>query len=96
VQAPPPVTGQLPAPTGLSATLHGLSVNIGWGAIPGAKDYEVEVFHHNSVGTYGAIVAHQVVAGNHVAGLALPGGGQYAVRVRAHDPAGAWTDWKVF
>jgi hypothetical protein len=96
VQVPPPVPGQLPAPTGLSATLHGLTVNIGWGAVPGAKDYEVEVFHHNSAGTYGAAVAHQVVAGNHVAGLALPGGGQYAVRVRAHDPAGAWTDWKVF
>src|SRR5712691_6409075 len=45
-QVTPP--GQLPAPTGLSATLHGFTVNLGWGAVPGAKSYEVEVFHHNS------------------------------------------------
>jgi hypothetical protein len=92
----PPVPTQLPAPTGLSATLHGQSVNIGWGAITSVKDYEVEVYHHNSAGIYGDIVFHQLVTSNHIQGLALPGGGQYVVRVRAHDPVGAWTDDKVF
>jgi len=92
----PTPPGQLPAPAGLSATLHGFTVNLGWGAVPGAKGYEVEVFHHNSAGNYGDIVAHQLVTGNHVASLPLPGGGQYAVRVRSHDPVGAWTVWKVF
>jgi hypothetical protein len=94
----PPVRlpGQLPAPAGLSATLHGFSVNLGWGAVPGAAGYEVEVYHHNAAGIYGDIVFHQRVTGNHVAGLKLPGGGQYQARVRAKDPDGAWTDWKVF
>jgi hypothetical protein len=94
---PAPVPpGQLPAPAGISATLHGYSVNLGWGAVPGAAGYEVEVYHHNAAGSYGDIVLHQRVTGNHVAGLALPGGGQYQARVRAKDPDGAWTGWKVF
>jgi hypothetical protein len=92
----PPAPGMLPPPSFISATLHGRSVNLGWGEVDGARDYEVEVYHHNSSGIYGSIVFHQAVKGLNVEGLALPGGGQYQFRVRAHEPAGAWSPYRVF
>jgi hypothetical protein len=90
-----PVTGPA-APGGLSVTLHGFIADFGWGPVAGANSYDFQVFHHNSKGNYEDAVADETVTGTHVEGFQLPGGGQYAVRVRAHEPAGAWTDWKVF
>jgi len=89
-----------PAPTGtvsgISVTLNGLVADFGWGGVPGAKSYHFQVFHHNAAGIYGAAVADETVTGNHVEHFELPGGGQYAVRVRCTDPAGLWTEWHVF
>jgi hypothetical protein len=93
---PPPGPSLLAAPTGLSVTLHGFLADFGWGAVAGAQSYDFEVFHHNAQGNYGDAVANETMAANHVQGFKLPGGGQYAVRVRVHQPAGAWTDWKIF
>jgi len=54
------------------------------------------VFHWNGKDIYGDAVANEPVTGNHVEKFQLPGGGQYAVRVRADEPAGDWTAWKPF
>jgi hypothetical protein len=95
-KSPVPAPTRLPAPSGISVTLHGQVADFGWGEVTGARNYLFQVFHHNSKGNYGAAVANETVTDNHVEGLKLPGGGQYAVRVSAGDPAGNWTDWKVF
>ena len=83
-------------PTGISVTLNGRIADFGWGTVPGAKSYEFQLFHHNEAGTYGTAVADQTVTDNHVEHFELPGGGQYAVRVRTSEPVGGWTAWKVF
>jgi hypothetical protein len=95
---PPPAPGPspLPAPSGISVTLHGQVADFGWGAVEGAKSYVFQLFHHNAEGVYGDAVADETVTGNHVEHFQLPGGGQYAVRVRSHDPVGDWSDWKIF
>ena len=69
-------------------------LRLGTGA--GSKSYIFQLFHHNSKGVYGDAVANETVTGTHVEGFKLPGGGQYAVRVRSHDPVGGWTEWKIF
>lgn len=84
----------LPAPTGISDTLNGLSVNLGWHASY-ATDYRVQVVHYNAQGTYGPAVFDKVVTGLNVHALALPGGGKYSWRVRAL-PNGLWSAPKVF
>jgi hypothetical protein len=91
--APPP---QPSGPPGLSVTLHGQIADFGWGLVHGSKSYIFQLFHHNSQGVYGDAVANETVTGTHVEGFKLPGGGQYAVRVRSHDPVGNWTEWKIF
>lgn len=91
----PPET-KLPAPAGISVTLDGRRADFGWTAVSGARTYVFQVFHHLESGTYGNPVANEVVAGTHVEGLELPGGGQYACRIRASDPIGTWSDWKLF
>jgi hypothetical protein len=58
-------------------------------------NYDVSIVY-DAEGGYGDAVADETVTGNHVEHFQLPGGGQYAVRVRAHDPVGDWTDWKIF
>jgi hypothetical protein len=93
--APAPPT-QLGAPPGLSVTLHGQVADFGWGPVAGSKSYVFQLFHHNSQGVIGDAVADETVTGTHVEAFQLPGGGQYAVRVRSHDPVGDWTDWKIF
>jgi hypothetical protein len=92
----PPGPVPLPAPSGLSATLHGQIADFGWGPLEGSKSYIFQLFHHNAQGVYGDAVANETVTDNHVEQFRLPGGGQYAVRVRSHDPVGDWTDWKIF
>src|SRR5215469_9116951 len=92
--APPPT--KLPAPAAVSVTLHGFVADFGWGALPGAKSYLFQVFHYMNNEIYGDAVANETVTNNHVEGFRLPGGGQYAVRVRASDPVGDWTGWKSF
>jgi hypothetical protein len=91
-----PAPTKLPAPAGISVTVDGRVADFGWGAVPGAKTYLFQVVHHNAAGAYGESVANEAVTGSHVEHFELPGGGQYAVRVRADDPAGDWTDWKIF
>jgi hypothetical protein len=91
-----PASTKLPAPSGISVTLNGKTADFGWGAVTDAKTYLFQVFHWNGTAIYGDAVANTTETGNHVAHLELPGGGQYAVRVRADDPAGDWTDWKAF
>lgn len=95
-KAPAPPPTKLPAPGGVSVTLNGFVADFGWGALPGAKSYLFQVFHYLNNEIYGDAVANETVTGNHVEGLRLPGGGQYAVRVRASDPVGDWTAWKAF
>jgi hypothetical protein len=96
--SPPVPTGptSLPAPAGLSVTLHGQVADFGWGPVTGSESYVLQLFHHNSQGVYGDAVADETVTSTHVEGFQLPGGGQYAVRVRSHDPVGDWTEWKIF
>jgi hypothetical protein len=94
--APPPPPAGPAAPAGISVTLHGFLADFGWGVVAGAKSYDFQVFHHNAQGNYENAVADETVTGNHVEGFKLPGGGQYAVRVRSHDPVGAWTGWQIF
>jgi hypothetical protein len=93
---PAPTSTKLPAPSGISVSLNGRIADFGWGTVTGARTYLFQVFHHNASGTYGDAVANETVTGNHVEHFQLPGGGQYAVRVRADSPAGDWTGWKVF
>ena len=93
-KAPAPV--KLPAPSGVSVTLNGRVADFGWGTVTGAKTYLFQVFHWNGKDIYGDAVANEPVTGNHVEKFQLPGGGQYAVRVRADEPAGDWTAWKPF
>ncbi len=93
---PPPGPAPVPAPSGLSVTLYGQIVDVGWGPVAGAKSYIFQLFHHNAQGVYGDAVANETVTGTHVEGFHLPGGGQYALRVRSRDPVGAWTNWKIF
>jgi len=84
--------GKLPAPTGLSATLHGFSANLGWGRGPGARrTTRSRSSTTTRAGNYGGHrLSTQLVTGNHGRPAhSSPGGGQYAVRVRSHDPAGA-------
>lgn len=92
---PAPPT-QLGAPPDLSVTLHGQIADFGWGPVAGSRSYIFQLFHHNSQGVYGNAVADETVTGTHIEGFQLPGGGQYAVRVRSHDPVGDWTEWKIF
>jgi hypothetical protein len=87
---------ELPAPAGISVTLDGFTADFGWGAVRSAKSYLFQVFHHDGAGIYGNAVANEVVTSNHVERFRLPGGGRYAVRVRAYEPHGIWTPWKVF
>jgi hypothetical protein len=94
--APEPAPTKLGTPSGLSVTLHGQVADFGWGTLKGAKSYVFQLFHHNAEGVYGDAVADETVTGNHVEHFQLPGGGQYAARVRAYDPVGDWTDWKIF
>jgi hypothetical protein len=91
----PPGPPKLPAPTGLSVTVNGRIADFGWGPLEGAKSYLFQVFHHIET-IYGDAVANETVTSNHVEHLQLPGGGQYAFRVRASVPFGDWTDWKIF
>jgi hypothetical protein len=96
-KAPTPPPSSTPAaPTGLSVTLHGRVADFGWSKVEGAKSYDFQLFHHNAQGNYRDAVADETVTDNHVEHFQLPGGGQYAVRVRAHEPAGDWTAWKIF
>jgi hypothetical protein len=91
---PPPPPG---VPSGISVTVNGRIADFGWGTVPGAKSYDFQVFHHNTAGIYGAAVSDQTgLTGNHVEKFELPGGGEYAVHVRTHEPLSAWTDWKIF
>jgi len=96
-KAPAPTAPtQLPAPSGLSVTLHGQIADFSWGPVDGAKTYLFAVFHHNEQGVYGDALADETVTGIHVEQFQLPGGGQYAFRVRAREPMGDWSDWKIF
>ena len=95
-KAPAPTQAKLPAPSGVSVTLNGRVADFGWGTVAGAKTYLFQVFHWNGTATYGDAVANEPVTGNHVEHFQLPSGGQYAVRVRADEPAGDWTGWKAF
>lgn len=92
----PPVAPGPGVPADVSVTLNGLVADFGWHAVAGASTYEFQLYHHNAAGIYGDAVSDQVVTGTHVEKFELPGGGQYAVRIRTHQPVGNWTDWKVF
>lgn len=94
----PPADPGLAVPTGLSVTLHGRMADFGWAGDPASTSYGFQVFHHNARGLYGSAVVSENVQGTHVEGFHLPGGGQYACRVRAQagGKASAWTAWKVF
>ena len=91
-----PTSSKLPAPSGVSVTLNDRVADFGWGSVTGARTYAFQVFHWNGTAIYGDAVANETVTGNHVSRLELPGGGEYAVRVRADEPAGDWTSWKAF
>jgi hypothetical protein len=95
---PPPAPGPslLAAPTNLSVTLDGKIADFGWHAVEGAKSYDFQIFHHMGEANYGDAVADETVTGPNVEHFQLPGGGQYAFRVRAHEPVGDWAAWKIF
>jgi hypothetical protein len=84
---PPPVA-KAPdaAPSGLSQTPHGSTVNFGWSAVSGATGYDFEIDGKSMSET-----------GNHVAGLTVAKGTR-KWRVRAKNSAGAgpWSGFRTF
>ncbi|HEX4829504.1 MAG TPA: hypothetical protein VH478_00235 [Trebonia sp.] len=83
------------ADIGISVTLKGQTVDIGWTAVAGATAYDFDLFHWDGTKVYGTAVYQRTIHDTHLEGFHLPGGGQYAVRVKAAG-ASLWSAWKVF
>lgn len=88
----------LKAPTGFSVTPKPLAADFGWGAVEGAKAYELVVQGAGGTGTGTSHYDH-AGAGNHAENVKLAKG-KYKARVRAGTSTasltGPWTAWKSF
>lgn len=85
----PPTPG---TPSGLSVTPHAGFADFGWGAVKGAKSYELSVTGAGGKGT-GTSSVDTTETGNHAEGVKLQPG-KYHARVRV--TGGKWTAVKTF
>jgi|SRR5882724_624872 len=81
------------APTNISTTLHGFSVNVGWDpVIPTPDYYRYMIFHYNN--GVGDLVTQDLVTTHGAQGVQLPGGGKYMIKVQARN--GPWSEQHIF
>lgn len=96
---PPPggTPGKLTAPGGFSVTPHAGGANFGWGAVPGAAAYQLQVTGAGGKGTGTSHYDHAANATHASVSLAK---GAYKARVRAGTSTasltGPWTPYKPF